>query len=134
MTKMTRTRNQDWRLCVGLAAAVAFSGATLAPATAMESWVINNSDCNARIAAAVDNFVSEREVRQLATHYLRELGFSRPHQTHATARVTGVEQVGEKWRVNFKYGGSLPTNSAVFFFDQHTGMIDGVALAFAADN
>ncbi len=126
---MIRKHKRDWRLGVGLAAAVAFSGATFTPAVALESWVFDNSGCDMRAKYASDSRILEGEAKNLARHYLRQLGFTSPGTSQQTARVSGVEAAGEKWRISFKYGGYMRNKTAVFFIDRIDGLIGSTALA-----
>ena len=127
---MTRKHKVDWRLGVGLAAAVAFSGISVTPASALENWVLDNSNCQLRSVYSIEGIVTKGEARALVRHYLHQLGYSTsPNKSNMMARVSGVEADGDKWRVSFKYGGRFPTKRAVIFIDRNNGLIGSSDLA-----
>lgn len=126
---MIRKHRRDWRFGMGLVAAIAFSAVTAMPATALDSWALDNSGCQLRSAFSIDGIVTKGEARALVRHYLGQLGFSASSRSVSRALVSGVEADGDKWRVSFKYGGHFPTNRAVIFIDRNTGLIGSSALA-----
>jgi hypothetical protein len=120
---MTRKHKVDWRLGVGLAAAVAFSGMSFTPASAVESWFLDNGDCKLRAVFSIDGIVTKGEAKGLARFYLKQIGFTAPRLSQMTAKLVSVEPDGKNWRATILYGGHIPNKRAILLINRYDGMI-----------
>lgn len=69
--------------------------------------------------------VSKSEAKQIATQYLRSLGFTRALESSLTARITKVAREGDTWRISVLYGNHLPNKRGVVTVNANSGAING---------
>ena len=77
------------------------------------------------VASPDEYAVSKSEAKQIATQYLRSLGFTRALESSLTARITGIERQGDTWHVSVLYGNHLPNKRGKVTVDAKTGAING---------
>lgn len=99
---------------ISVAAALGIAAGAAAPAFADDA-----------VASPDEYAVSKSEAKQIATQYLRSLGFTRALESSLTARITGVEREGDTWRISVLYGNHLPNKRGVITVDADSGAING---------
>ncbi len=104
-------------LLAGLIATVAIVAMTTSATAAGQG-----SD-SLRAVFAIDGEISATEAKRLAYSHLQQLGFTRPGNSHMSARVRGVRFADGRWLINVAYGGSIGHNRAVILINGFDGRI-----------